>query len=199
MSYFYKPEIIERIKNGPELKYYREKLTALARPFKRKSAFLNHYPLEYMLAVELGVLADLKDWSEGESKGFPRNNTDFEYIEESTRKNNSNKMKKVIKLSERDIKNIVKKVILEQDSVSDQFKLEPQEFQEIKLKVESSKNKFDLNDTEKFKKVNSFLETYNRDANNILKSLISRGGEASVKNLIDILATIEAVYLSQEY
>jgi len=199
MSYFYKPEIIERIKNGPELKYYREKLTALARPFRRKSAFLRNHPLEYMLAVELGVLADLKDWSEGESKGFPRNNTDFEYIEESTRKNNSNKMKKVIKLSERDIKNIVKKVILEQDSVSDQFKLEPQEFQEIKLKVESSKNKFDLNDTEKFKKVNSFLETYNRDANNILKSLISRGGEASVKNLIDILATIEAVYLSQEY
>lgn len=59
---YYDKEKIEKIKNSPELEYYKNKLRELSMPYKTKQRFFNHYPEEYLLAKELGILNDLKDW-----------------------------------------------------------------------------------------------------------------------------------------
>jgi hypothetical protein len=59
---YYDKEKIEKIKNSPELEYYKNKLRELAMPYKSKKRFFNHHPEEYLLAKELDILNDLKDW-----------------------------------------------------------------------------------------------------------------------------------------
>jgi hypothetical protein len=98
-------------------------------------------------------------------------------------------MKKV-NLTEKDLKRIVARVIKEQDDMS---RMEPTEFNNIRMKVQDFVNDIDLNDTEKFQKTMNYLMESNRDAYNMLKSIGGRG-ESSIRSLVEILAAMNAIY-----
>jgi hypothetical protein len=100
-------------------------------------------------------------------------------------------MKKKVRLTESELSRIIKKVISEQE------KLDPSEYSEIKMKVQDFVNDINLNDTEKWNKTMNFLMEENRAAYNILRSLGNRG-ESSIKSLLDILATMNAIYKSND-
>ena len=98
-------------------------------------------------------------------------------------------MKKV-NLTEKDLKRIVARVIKEQDDMN---RMEPTEFNNIRMKVQDFVNDIDLNDTEKFQKTMNYLMESNRNAYYILKSIGGRG-EASIRDLVEILAAMNAIY-----
>lgn len=98
-------------------------------------------------------------------------------------------MKKV-NLTEKDLKRIVARVIKEQD---DMTRMEPTEFNNIRMKVQDFVNDIDLNDTEKFQKTMNYLMESNQDAYNMLKTIGGRG-ESSIRSLVEILAAMNAIY-----
>jgi len=100
-------------------------------------------------------------------------------------------MKKIVRLTESDLSRIVQKVINEQE------RLDPSEYSEIKMKVQDFVNDININDDEKWNKTMNFLMEENRTAYNILRSLGNRG-ESSIRSLVDILATMNAIYKSDD-
>jgi len=100
-------------------------------------------------------------------------------------------MKKIVRLTESDLSRIVQKVINEQE------RLDPSEYSEIKMKVQDFVNDINLNDNEKWNKTMNFLMEENRTAYDILRSLGNRG-ESSIRSLVDILATMNAIYKSDD-
>jgi len=100
-------------------------------------------------------------------------------------------MKKIVRLTESDLSRIVQKVINEQE------RLDPSEYSEIKMKVQDFVNDININDNEKWNKTMNFLMEENRTAYDILRSLGNRG-ESSIRSLVDILATMNAIYKSDD-
>lgn len=100
-------------------------------------------------------------------------------------------MKKIVRLTESDLSRIVQKVINEQE------RLDPSEYSEIKMKVQDFVNDININDDEKWNKTMNFLMEENRTAYDILRSLGNRG-ESSIRSLVDILATMNAIYKSDD-
>lgn len=74
-GYSFSDERLEKIKNGPELEYYRRELKKISEPYKTRKKFRNHQPEAYILAVELGILKDLQDWIDNVSIMKLRNKT----------------------------------------------------------------------------------------------------------------------------
>jgi len=102
---------------------------------------------------------------------------------------------KKIKLTEKDLQNIIARIIKEQDEMT---RMEPQEFSEIKTKVQDFINDIDFNDTEKWQKTMNFLMESNKDAYNMMRSIGNRG-ESSVRSLIEILGAMNAIYKSSDF
>lgn len=109
-------------------------------------------------------------------------------------------MKKILisKSEKRQILNQHKNAGHNVNEQNDVTRMEPTEFNNIKVKVQDFVNNIDFNDTEKWQKTMSYLMESNRDAYNLLKSIGGRG-ESSIRSLVEILASMNAIYKSDEF